>query len=430
MLSKEENEFLCRVGPGTPMGQLFRCFWLPALLPSELPEPDCSPVRVRLLGEDLVAFRDTEGRVAFLDALCPHRGAPLFFGRNEEAGLRCVYHGWKFDVGGNCIDMPNEPAQSNFKDKIQQTSYPAREFGGLIWIYMGSTDPVPELPRMPWAEVAGNQRHISKWIQESNFVQGMEGEIDNSHTMFLHGWFADSGEESGDLATARAIGMSRIEHTTDFAPTLTALETDYGFVYGSRRTRPDGKYYWRVVHWLVPSFSVLGADGTGKCWVPRDDESTWTFGFNPNLERALTSEDIERIESGARVPPRLIPGTFWPLANKQNDYLIDREAQRTKNFTGIFGVNEQDRAMQEPEPAGPIFDRRREHLGASDTAVILARRILIRLARELQQGRRPFAAVHGDLYRVRGMSLVDASVDFAQLLEKYRATVAAPSPQG
>src|SRR5688500_9834747 len=162
MLSKEENELLCRTGPGTPMGELFRRFWLPALLPSELPAPDCPPVRLRLLSEDLVAFRDTAGKVGILAANCPHRGASLFFGRNEENGLRCVYHGWKFDVAGNCVDMPNEPAESNFKHKIKATAYPAREFGGMIWIYMGPPDLQPELPQFESAMVPESDRWLGK----------------------------------------------------------------------------------------------------------------------------------------------------------------------------------------------------------------------------------------------------------------------------
>jgi phthalate 4,5-dioxygenase len=181
VLSKEDNEFACRVGPGTPMGELFRRFWLPAMLPDELPKADCPPARLRLLGEDLVAFRDSNNKIGVVEAHCPHRGASLYFGRNEECGLRCVYHGWKFDVAGNCVDMPSEPAESNFKDKIHITAYPTAVHGGLIWVYMGPGHLRAELPELEWTQVPDSHRSVSKWFQETNYLQGYEGDIDSSH---------------------------------------------------------------------------------------------------------------------------------------------------------------------------------------------------------------------------------------------------------
>src|SRR6516165_4486765 len=181
MLSREENEYLCRVGPGTPMGTLLRRFWMPALIATELPEPDCPPIRLRLLGEDLIAFRDTAGAVGLIQNNCPHRGASLFFGRNEEAGLRCVYHGWKFDTSGACVDMPNEPPEYRFGNKVRITAYPTREFGGLIWAYLGPPDQLPELPKIEWARVPESHRYISKRFQETNYLQAIEGGIDSSH---------------------------------------------------------------------------------------------------------------------------------------------------------------------------------------------------------------------------------------------------------
>jgi phthalate 4,5-dioxygenase oxygenase subunit len=168
VLSKEDNEFACRVGPGTPMGELFRRFWLPAMLPDEIPHADCPPVRLRLLGEDLVAFRDSNDKIAVVEAHCPHRGASLYFGRNEECGIRCVYHGWKFDVDGNCVDMPSEPPESNFKDKIRITSYPTTVHGGLIWVYMGPEHLRAELPQLEWTRVPESHPSVSKRFQETN----------------------------------------------------------------------------------------------------------------------------------------------------------------------------------------------------------------------------------------------------------------------
>ena len=186
MLNDTDNEFLTRIGPGTPMGEYLRRFWMPFLLPEELPAPDCPPVRTTLLGEALVAYKDTNGDIGLIDNYCPHRRASLFFGRNEECGLRCVYHGWKFDKDGNCVDMPSEPAESNFKDKVKVKAYPAREWGGLIWAYMGPRENIPELPNIDWATLPDSHRVISKRIQESNWVQSVEGGIDSSHISFLH----------------------------------------------------------------------------------------------------------------------------------------------------------------------------------------------------------------------------------------------------
>src|SRR5215211_4906340 len=190
MLSTQDNELLCRTGPGTAMGELFRRFWLPALLPSELPSPDCPPIRFRILGEDLVAFRDSAGRAGFVAQACPHRGASLFFGRNEENGLRCVYHGWKFDVSGACVDMPSEPAESNFKSKVSVTAYPSAERGGLVWIYMGPRNKQPALPDYQWCLQPGAENsRAQKWMQESNYTQALEGNIDSAHVSFLHRTF-------------------------------------------------------------------------------------------------------------------------------------------------------------------------------------------------------------------------------------------------
>src|SRR5690242_17682648 len=181
VLKQEENELITRVGPGTPMGNFMREYWIPALLSSELPTPDSDPLRVLLLGEKLIAFRDTNGAVGLMDQNCPHRGASLFFGRNEECGLRCVYHGWKFDAQGNCVDMPNEPAESDFRAKVRVTAYPTQESGGVVWAYLGPLELKPELPRPEWTLVPAEQRVVSRYIQESNWLQALEGGIDSSH---------------------------------------------------------------------------------------------------------------------------------------------------------------------------------------------------------------------------------------------------------
>src|SRR5918912_2117144 len=239
MLSAKDNELLTRVGRGTPMGEFLRRFWLPALLSDELPQADGDPIRTRTLGEDLVAFRDTNGNVGVVDAYCPHRRAPLFFGRNEECGLRCVYHGWKFDTAGTCVDMPSEPPESDFKDKVRVRAYPAREFGDTVWVYMGPDTP-PELPQMEWATVPSTHRRVAMWIVECNWLQVLEGNVDTAHVSFLH-------------STVDGIPGVREEGLEDLAPQLQVIESPVGFAYGGRRkVRMADQYYWRVNQLLLP----------------------------------------------------------------------------------------------------------------------------------------------------------------------------------
>ena len=225
----QEDQFsvLTRVSAGTPMGNLFRRFWLPALLASELPEPDGAPIRLRILGEDLIAFRDTEGRIGIVGAYCPHKMAPLFFGRNEACGLRCVYHGWKFNVDGDCVEIPNITPPDNFetlKQRMRLKSYPAREAGGLIWVYMGPKEQIPELPEMAWLDLPKEHIHVSRWLHRSNWLQAVEGEIDTSHISFLHSVLDPDPD-----------GPDRLRLARDGAPEIIMRETDYGFYYGARR---------------------------------------------------------------------------------------------------------------------------------------------------------------------------------------------------
>jgi phthalate 4,5-dioxygenase len=399
MLTREDNELLCRVGPGTPMGELFRRFWLPALLAEELPEADCPPVRLRLLGEDLVAFRDSRGTVGVLDAHCPHRGAGLFFGRNEEAGLRCVYHGWKFDAAGSCVDMPSEPAESNFKHKVSVAAYPTREAGGVIWVYMGPAELEPAMPDLEWNRVPDGHHMVWKWYQETNYLQGYEGDIDSSHSSFLHSYLKPEESTNGGTISPTLKAM-------DKSPKLSVAETDYGIYYGARRAIGDGQYNWRLTQALVPTYSMIPFityPAGGRAWIPIDDDRTMTFYWSFNPEQALTDEDLAMRRTGRAFPPEVIPGTFTAVRNKSNDYQIDREIQQTKTYTGIWGVNDQDRAIQ--ESMGPIYDRRKEHLGTSDLAIIATRRVLLRTVKDLQQGIEPYLAHHPEAYAVRSLDV-------------------------
>jgi phthalate 4,5-dioxygenase oxygenase subunit len=396
MLTREENELLTRTGPGTAMGDLLRRYWIPAMLSSELPEPDSVPVRITLLSENLIAFRDTRGRVGLLGADCPHRGAPLFFGRNEECGIRCVYHGWKFDVDGRCVDMPNEPPESAFKERVWHKANPCIERSGVIWTYMGPPEKRPEPPALEWALLGPEHLYVSKRWQECNYAQAMEGGIDSSHVSFLHG----DRRARGDTPSGR--------YMRDKAPRFELVDTDYGFMIGARRDAEEDSYYWRITPWLFPWYTVVPPYGerplVGHAWVPIDDENCWVFSVTWHPTRALTEKEREEAEKGLTHHPQTIPGTFRPARNKSNDYLIDREAQRSgRSYTGIFGISEQDTAVQ--EGMGPIFDRTQERLGASDTAIIQMRRRLLRAAKDLQKGAEP-PGLDPDAFRVRSVSMV------------------------
>ena len=404
MLTPEENEFLTRTGPGTPMGKLFRNFWLPILLGEELPSPDCPPVRVTILGERLVAFRNTRGKIGLIDAFCAHRGAELFFGRNEENGLRCVYHGWKYDVEGNCVDMPNEPAESRFKEKVHLDAYPCAEHGGLIWAYLGPREQMATLPQLEWTRVPGSHRFISKVLLDANYLQVMEGDIDNSHLAFLHKFLNPQQK----IGTGKMLSRPNYD-TADTAPVVDLKDTDYGMMISWRRNAGEEHYYWRVTHWLLPGYSIVTAPEPGdtiRCQVrvPADDEHSWFFRVEWNPDRPLTQEEIASYRPGALLHGEVIPGTFIPKANRDNDFMIDRALQRTYNYTGIKGQTEQDWAVT--LSPGPVVDRTREHLGSSDKAVIAMRRRLRESAVDLSGGKQPPAAQNGEVYRIRSCGIL------------------------
>ncbi len=420
MLTAEENEMLTRVGPGTPMGEVFRRFWLPAATPDELPTPDCDPIRTRILGEDLVGFRDTSGKVGFVSSFCPHRRAPMYFGRNEENGLRCVYHGWKFDVTGVCVDMPSEPAESNFKDKVQLKAYPTQEWGGVIWIYMGPKELKPELPQVEWAN--HTEGVMTKWLQECNYMQGLEGNIDTAHVNYLHRIFGDDG--SG------VYNIVRPEADADPHPRLTVIETDYGFAYSGRRTTAAGDYYWRVTQWMLPTYSLVPSHswkGGGSVWVPIDDHHSWRYIFVPSASRDVDPSRVllPRHKEQFMLPDGAVIDTWVGDRNKSNLYEKDWDMQRTLNYTGIKVIATQDQAMT--EGMGYICDRTEEHLGTSDAAVIAARRRLLKVARDLQQGIEPYAASHGSVYRIRPLDIVSPIEDLGQLLTEHAEQVKSPA---
>jgi phthalate 4,5-dioxygenase len=393
MLKREDNELITRVGPDTPMGHTMRRYWIPALLSTDVPHPDSDPLRVRLLGEDLIAFRDTNGAVGLIQNNCPHRGASLFFGRNEEAGIRCVYHGWKFDVTGQCIDMPNEPtlkrgapAESDFRHKVRAVAYPTTEKAGVVWTFMGPAARQPPVPDLEWMRAPVGHCWISKTFQNCNYLQAMEGGLDTSHSSFLHRDLDPAG-----LANPR---------TRSTAPRLEVLNTDYGYMYASIRHLPeDRQNFVRVYHYVMP-FYQLRAGGSpktlgntdGHIWVPIDDTNCWTFNFHFSHDKPQTYQEWQYYEHrmGRGLAEDFIPGTFKLKANASNDYGLSRERQRTVNYTGIEGTNTQDFAVQ--ESMGPIYDRTQEHLGSADTAIIQMRRLLLDAVRDVAEGRDPIGS--------------------------------------
>jgi phenylpropionate dioxygenase-like ring-hydroxylating dioxygenase large terminal subunit len=386
------------------MGELFRRHWLPFMLADEL-AADAPPRRVKLLGECLVAFRDSAGRPGLLGEHCPHRRASLYYGRNEAGGLRCVYHGWKFDVAGRCLEMPSEPAGSNFRNKVSAQAYPVLERAGLLWAYLGPAEKRAELPDLEWLGVPGAQRHASRWIQDCNYAQALEGEIDEAHVSFLHrqpghGEAADAG---GVAKTALTGGYFQ----EDTAPRYTVHETPYGLACGARRSVADGQYLWRVNLFLMPCFTLIPpSDDPGvrlfRAWVPADDEHTNVICVTWRPDGPVSERDLALWRTGAAAHRRLEPGTTRPAERADNDYLIDREAQRTRSFTGIAGIRAQDAMVT--ESAGAIVDRSREHLGTSDKAVIAFRRRLLAAARALGHGIEPQTPYDPDCYRVRAHS--------------------------
>ncbi|MFH5823198.1 Rieske 2Fe-2S domain-containing protein [Georgenia sp. AZ-5] len=403
MLTREQNELISRTDPGTPMGELFRRYWIPALLAEELPEPDCPPVRVKLLGEQLIAFKDTQGRIGLLDEFCSHRTASLFFGRNEECGLRCAYHGWKYDVDGNCVDMPSEPEGSKLKQRIKQRAYPCVERGGVIWTYMGPADKQPQLPELEWALLADSQRFVSKRIQESNYLQAMEGGIDSSHVSFAHRFNLDD-----DPMHSGTAGNEYLK--ADTRPKFEVAESDGGLVIGARRTADEDNYYWRITQWIMPWYTIIPPFGThnpmgGHAWVPIDDETCWAWSINYHPTRDLREDELAAMRNGDGIHAKYIPGTYRTLANKDNDYLIDREAQKErKSFSGVEGIAAQDFSLQ--ESMGPIVDRTRERLGTSDAAIILARRRLLAALEEIEEGNDELPGHDHEHQRVRSTSLL------------------------
>jgi len=408
MLSQEDNELLTRVGPGTPMGDLMRRYWIPALLSEEISEPDCPPVRVRLLGEDLVAFRDTQGKIGLLGERCAHRGTSLFYGRNEECGLRCIYHGWKYDVDGNVLETPAEPADSDFKKKLRHLAYPCKEIAGMIFTYMGPAEKQPLLPRYEWHGLRQDQVFPVKSYLGCNYLQGIEGDFDSSHTSFLH---------NNNLRNAEHLKR-------DGAPNLAAEETAYGMRAISIRSLGTSQIYVRTSPYIMPSFSIVPGPPTAKFeeddirgfrfWVPIDDRTTWLYILNMR-KRPFSDDERKSLR-------RWIGPDYRRIRNADNDYLQNRARQKMTSYTGIEAINAAEQDGCATESMGRIYDRSKEHLGYSDKTIIALRKMLLDALSAMRRGEEPPHVVRDsygdDFSKLRSLKgILPAGADWRRVME-------------
>jgi phthalate 4,5-dioxygenase len=413
MLSPDKNALLTQVGPTTPMGDLMRRNWLPCHLSADVVADD-QPTQVRLLGEDLLLWRDTEGRLGLVDPVCPHRGAPLLYGRNEDCGLRCVYHGWKFDVAGHCLDMPTEPVDSRFKERIALRRYPCVERGGVVWAYLGplgSDGTPPPLPDLEWNLVPSEQCHVSIRVQRSNWLRALEGEIDSAHGAVLHGRVDGKGNIASLLTSV------------DLRPVFEVLRSDVGASIAASRQAPDGQVYWRVNQFLMPFYTFVPPQGrhpelSGHAWVPIDDSTTLCVMFSYLPDTPLSARTVELYEEGyqGRETGHLSrhgndPDAVGPYAryqtrfSRENGFRLDYASQVTTYFSGVPGLWIQDDACQ--SGIDPLLDRSGEHLSSSDAGVALARRVLLDAVAALRDhGTVPRVAQDPSSSMVRAVSLL------------------------
>jgi len=384
MLTPEDNELLCRVERAAPMGQLMRRHWIPACLSEEVAARDGAPVRVRLLGEDLVAFRDTAGRLGVMDEHCPHRRASLALGRNEECGLRCLYHGWKIDVDGNVVDMPSQPPGSEFAHKVKHATYPCREAGGFVWVWMGPPEAMPAFEPPAWAPSPSVNVSVVKIHVGCNWAQVLEGAIDSAHSSTLH----STDMVPAQVSRAGATASEWLRPSTDKAPRLRLERTPFGFRYVAirRPIRDEATHdYLRITLFVAPFTALIPPNdhyNLAILNIPQDDTNTM-FYFIAWSEGPGIGQDAWRRFCGAQVGVDL-DRNFRRIRTRENDYLQDREAMKRGSFTGITGIPNQDIAMW--ETMGPIADRSRERPGASDLAIARFRSIMVDAARSVRDG--------------------------------------------
>jgi phthalate 4,5-dioxygenase oxygenase subunit len=411
-MNKEMSETLVRTGAGTPMGELMRRYWIPIVQSNEIAEPDGPQVRVQILGEKLLAFRNTEGQVGLIAEFCSHRGVSLYFGRNEENGIRCAYHGLKFDRDGHCVDVPSAPQACKH---MGIKAYPCVERAGIVWAYMGPPDKQPALPDVEWCTLPENHVFVSKRLQESNYLQAMEGGIDTAHVSYVHRYEVDNDPMHQGT---RALDYIKADGNVVF----DIEKTPFGLTLFGRRNGDADSYYWRVTQWLFPWYTLIPPFGEhalgGHVWVPIDDHSCWAWSINFRPERPLSEEERADMAAGKGIHCEYEEGSWRTKANKDNDYLIDRRAQREKRaYSGVFGFAVQDASLQ--ESMGPIQDHENEKLLPTDRPIVMARRMLYDAAKALQAEQADPPALDADQQRVRAAGVLlpraDKPQDWARL---------------
>ena len=428
MLSAEDNDLLCRVGRGTPMGNLMREYWIPALPSREFPETDGDIKRMRLLGENLIMFRDSNGNVGALSEACPHRGASLYFGRNEESGVRCPYHGWKFDVTGKCVDMPTEPEGSTFINKVSANAYPCRDVNKMVWIYMGSRAEPPPLPNFEVNTLG--RSHVAEpnvMMEEANWVQNMEGDLDSVHLDWVH-------KRLHKDSPPPALGVHGFYNPDPRPAKLDVKTTEYGAFYSAMRKMDDGREWHRVNQFIFPFHTMISAGPAVnfRSFVPLDDHYAMlmTHAAYPDhpVPEGVDDSMINMFdEVGGYIERTHDPRSYYmTVANKSNDYWLDRDIQKDRMFCGIpFVMNLPDRAMTElmcDDAGEPIYDRTQEHLGTTDVFVIAVRRQLLRAAKQYRDtGELPKNVLDPNAGRVRmGSFLLDAGSDWEEATADLR----------
>jgi phthalate 4,5-dioxygenase oxygenase subunit len=413
-MNKEMADVLIHTGPGTPMGNLMRRYWAPVLQSSEIAEPDGPQVRVQIMGERLLAFRDTKGRVGLIDEFCTHRGASLFFGRNEECGIRCAYHGLKFDVTGQCVDVPSAP---QIASKMGIKAYPCIERGGIVWAYMGPPDKKSAPPEVEWSMLPESHRFVSKRLQECNYLQAMEGGIDTAHVSYTHRYEVDvdpmhKGAKANDYIKADGNVIFSIE------------KTDFGLTLFGRRNGDADTYYWRITQWLFPWFTLIPPFGDhamgGHVWVPIDDHNCWAWSINFHPKKPLSETERAHMAAGKGIHVEYEHGSFRPRANRDNDYLIDRAAQREKRaYSGVSGISVQDASLQ--ESMGAIQNHQAERLLPTDKGIVMARHMLFDAALGLAQGIEPPALDAGKQHVRAAGVLLDHAADPVEWAREHLA---------
>jgi phenylpropionate dioxygenase-like ring-hydroxylating dioxygenase large terminal subunit len=399
------SQTLTQTGAGTPMGNLMRRYWVPVVMSSEIAEADGPQVRVQIMGEKLLAFRDSDGLPGLISEFCSHRGVSLFFGRNEEKGIRCSYHGVKFDRLGNCVDVPSAPQMC---EKMKIVGYPCIERGGVVWAYMGPAEHQPAEPEVEWCTLPPSHVFVSKRWQRSNYLQAMEGGIDTAHVSYVH---------SMDVTTdPMHRGVKALDYIKADGNVVFNIEkTEFGMTLLGRRMGEPDSYYWRITQWLFPWYTLIPPFGDhalgGHVWVPIDDHNCWAWSINYRPEAPLGEEELHHMHEGRGIHNEYeAPGSFIPKANSDNDYLIDRKAQKERRlYSGVAGIAAQDYSLQ--ESMGPIQNHAEEKILPTDRGIVMARRMLYEAAIDLGKGATP-PALNAVAHRVRAAGvLLDKAQD-------------------